>query len=303
MMAFANDTVITRSLQTYGEWSEHEIDGLSRYIRDDTLVLDIGANIGTHSLAFAQRKPKAVVWGFEPQPLVSSLAWTNCARNDARNVTILQMACGDKSDEVILGPPLATEENVGALTLVQSPATFVGPDATGTHKTKSRASIPFNGLWRAWKRLLGDRKVPAPDPMPPLVRVPIAPLDSLRFPFPVSLVKIDVEGMEAAVLSGARQLLARDRPAVFFETLSTESLAAPFAMLRELNYHLFWMETHQFNRANFRQNKSNLWWRTEMGVLALPLGVEAPSNYSEVERVPVSLPYREDARAGVICSV
>ncbi len=35
-----------------------------------------------------------------------------------------------------------------------------------------------------------------------------------------------------------------------------------------------------------------------MGVLALPLGIEAATRYPEVVSVPAALPYREDARAG-----
>ena len=48
------------------------------------------------------------------------------------------------------------------------------------------------------------------------VTVPTMPLDSLD-PGPVALIKIDVEGHEAAVLAGACQTIARHRPALIVE--------------------------------------------------------------------------------------
>ena len=71
MWYFARDEVIGRSLEQYGEWAEHEISLLSGYIVPETLVIDIGANIGTHTLAFARRHPSAAVIGFEAQPVMA----------------------------------------------------------------------------------------------------------------------------------------------------------------------------------------------------------------------------------------
>jgi FkbM family methyltransferase len=48
--------------------------------------------------------------------------------------------------------------------------------------------------------------------------VPLAPLDIL-VPGPVDLLKVDVEGMEMAVLAGAAELIARHRPFLFIEVL------------------------------------------------------------------------------------
>jgi FkbM family methyltransferase len=44
-----------------------------------------------------------------------------------------------------------------------------------------------------------------------------APLDQFRFAHPISLIKLDAEGHEQAVLDGARRLIAEDKPAILCE--------------------------------------------------------------------------------------
>ena len=53
LMYNTNDMYIGRSLDVYGEWCETELDLLSDYIKPGDTILDVGANIGTHSLFFA----------------------------------------------------------------------------------------------------------------------------------------------------------------------------------------------------------------------------------------------------------
>jgi hypothetical protein len=62
------DLVIGRSLEDYGEWAQAELDFLLDLIETGNAVFDIGAFIGTHTLAFAQRVGTlGIVCSFEPQ--------------------------------------------------------------------------------------------------------------------------------------------------------------------------------------------------------------------------------------------
>lgn len=56
--------------------------------------------------------------------------------------------------------------------------------------------------------------------------VPIVTIDSLAVPSPVVIVKVDVQGWEAAALVGAVGLLERDRPVVYVEDNDPPAIAA-----------------------------------------------------------------------------
>jgi FkbM family methyltransferase len=92
-----------------------------------------------------------------------------------------------------------------------------------------------------WHSLLGGLEHRDRD----VVRVPVARLDSLALPR-IDMVKIDVEGAEAAVLAGARESIARHRPVILLDT--HPSLGADVAALRAfadaLGYDVFDSDRH-----------------------------------------------------------
>src|SRR4051794_30035790 len=85
MLAFRADDVIGRSLRLYGEWSEHELSYLRPFARAGTMVVDVGANIGTHTLAFAGWVKTGSVIAIEPQRTVASVLEVNCLLNGIEN--------------------------------------------------------------------------------------------------------------------------------------------------------------------------------------------------------------------------
>lgn len=95
-------------------------------------------------------------------------------------------------------------------------------------------------------------------------------LDGVTFSRRVQFIKIDVEGMEGEVLAGAKELIGRDRPVIYFEVLDIERLAAARSLLTGLGYELRWLQSEAFNPRNFRLNLENIWTHGETGVLALP---------------------------------
>lgn len=54
------------------------------------------------------------------------------------------------------------------------------------------------------------------------IKVFAVPIDSVEFVRRIALVKIDAEGYDSKVLSGARALICRDRPVLILESLDAE---------------------------------------------------------------------------------
>ena len=63
---YKNDQMIGHSLAHYGEYSQIELDFLLNILNKDSVVYDVGANIGYHTTAFASVAKK--VYAFEPHP-------------------------------------------------------------------------------------------------------------------------------------------------------------------------------------------------------------------------------------------
>ena len=66
----ANDTIIGRSLDTYGEYAEAELALASQILRPGSKIIDGGANIGIHSVFYSKLVgPEGEVYAFEPSHL------------------------------------------------------------------------------------------------------------------------------------------------------------------------------------------------------------------------------------------
>jgi protein-L-isoaspartate O-methyltransferase len=83
LMAYnINDVYLGRSLDVYSEYSLGETDLFAKLIRPGSMVLDIGANIGAHTLYFAQAVgPGVGVVAIEPQRAVYQLLCAKLALN------------------------------------------------------------------------------------------------------------------------------------------------------------------------------------------------------------------------------
>lgn len=116
-----NDTFIGRSLQHYGEWCEFELDLLGTLIKPGDTVIDVGAYIGTHTVAFSKMVgPSGHVMAFEPQPRIFKMLEANLEANQASNVMMCRQAAGERVRSNILIadlPPDNVGFNFGAVPL------------------------------------------------------------------------------------------------------------------------------------------------------------------------------------------
>lgn len=67
-ITFDRTSDIGACLYFEGEFEKKEIEFCRRFIKEDSIVIDVGANIGIHSLCFSEMARKGVVFSFEPSP-------------------------------------------------------------------------------------------------------------------------------------------------------------------------------------------------------------------------------------------
>jgi FkbM family methyltransferase len=87
--------------------------------------------------------------------------------------------------------------------------------------------------------------------------VPVERIDDLGLPA-CRLIKVDVEGMEAEVLEGARATIARARPLLYLENDRADRSRALIELVESLEYRAFWHLPPLFNPANFVGRAENL---------------------------------------------
>jgi FkbM family methyltransferase len=216
LLYLRGDQYIGRSLELYGEFSELEADLFVQIVRAGDVIVEVGANIGAHTVHLAQLAgPGGLVHAFEPQRVIFQMLCANVALNGLLNVHAHHAGAG--SSHAQLQVPLqdyAAVGNFGAMSLL--------PTAPAGSET-----------------------------------VPVLALDSMDLPA-LKLLKIDVEGMEYEVLSGARQTIARHRPFLYVENDREDKSAALITLIDELGYRMFWHLPALYNPANFAANEENI---------------------------------------------
>lgn len=120
------------------------------------------------------------------------------------------------------------------------------------------------------------------------IPVDCARLDDLTLP-PPALIKVDVEGFEWEVLSGAAGILARRRPVVYYEAQTQRNFDKIYNLMTKLGYRLSWMGIMNYNPTNFKKNTHNIFANTAIfNIIAWPSGwpemnvgtpVQGPDDY------------------------
>ena len=228
------DETIGASLRIYGEWAEEEIYFLSAFIDAGAVVLDTGANVGTHALAFSRfAGARGLVIAIDAQERMHDLLVLNVALNAAGNIRCIRAIAGRKTGVCFVPPENhQSRKDFGSVSYVDSSA----------KSNRGRGLIPISMIT----------------------------LDDLSLER-CNLIKIDVEGMELDVLLGAAETIACHRPPIYFEQAREERFAETFEFFERSDYSLFWHVSDPFNRNNFRRHAENIFGGTrEINVVAIP---------------------------------
>lgn len=122
MLFNRHDVYIGGSLAAYGEFCEIEIAILLQCLRPGDVAIDVGANIGVHTVAFAQAVgPRGRVFAFEPQRLVFQTLCANLAINGLTNVVAVPSGVAEAAGTALV-PAIdyGRADNFGGISLEDS---------------------------------------------------------------------------------------------------------------------------------------------------------------------------------------
>ncbi|WP_255564576.1 FkbM family methyltransferase [Mameliella sp. CS4] len=171
---------IQRQLYLFGGYEQDEINAFLAIASSERrgVLLDIGANIGVHRIAFS--KHFGQVFAFEPNPNLWADFEQMKADNSADNLTLVKCALGSENTELPFF--LVDDYNLGLGTLVQ--------EEQYDRPLKKIHDVPV----RVGMEILREQGIDK-----------------------VDAIKIDVQGFELEVLRGLREMLERDRPIIWME--------------------------------------------------------------------------------------
>lgn len=161
-------------------YEREELQIIARHAEVAEIIYDIGCNVGNHAIFMSKVLQPKKILVFEPNPSAIAILKINIGINAVTNIdtSYLGIGMGDLPGSFSVHAPLG---NLGGATLWKASA----------DKAAGRPA---------------DAKV-----------VPVLALDSLATVPGPNFVKIDVEGMEMAVLRGMDALVQTHHPIIFIE--------------------------------------------------------------------------------------
>ncbi|EGK8006520.1 FkbM family methyltransferase [Campylobacter lari] len=176
----------------YNEMIPYEYEMLQDILgkaKKDAIIVDIGSNIGNHSLYLAAHGFD--IYAFEANLELCNILKVSIELNGFRKLKLHEFGLSDKKETAILDNLNA--ENLGGQSL----------------KIKDSGDIV------------------------------LYPLDDIKFEKDISVLKIDVEGMEAKVLNGAINTIKKYRPFLYIEAINNIEFRKINVILEKLDY-VYW---------------------------------------------------------------
>jgi FkbM family methyltransferase len=232
MIYYYYDVYVSSSLEQYGEWSQLEIDFMCNLLEPGDTVVDAGAFIGTHTLAFGHKVgPPGKVFAFEAAKESFYCLAGNLMINNLYKADAFQLAVGKEE---------------GVLDLVS-----IG-DVNHVNNYGGQGALEYSPI----KGEIAKES---------MKKVEMRTLDSFNLN-ECKLIKIDVEGMSLDVLKGAKNTIEKCRPCIFTEVDSpigkhitdVEENQKLIAFMRNFGYNIYDATSPLFNPNNYFKNPNNI---------------------------------------------
>ena len=171
------DRTIAKKISLYGDYEEYVRQILLSYAKPNTTIVDIGANIGLHTIPLSKKiGPQGKILSFEPDPDNYRILKKNIELNGLQNVTTYNIGLSDKPGKANL---FQSDENRGGLSICEKNVSQLEGEPRAVHIELSTGDIELANC--------------TPE---------------------ISLIKIDVEGAEPLVIQGMSEVLNQNKKAV-----------------------------------------------------------------------------------------
>lgn len=207
------------------EYSTFEL--FSNHLNPGNVIIDIGANIGVHSIFFSKLVGKnGQVFSFEPEGKTFLLLQQNLQLNNCENVHISNIALSNKN---------------GFVELCGHESGFSDADGGDPYKFIKQMADENKGDTVGLVKSVRLNDIPE-----------INSLDKIDF------IKIDVEGAELLVFEGAKQIILKYKPVIIFELEGAYTKRfnykpyQVFVLLNELGY-----EMEEYEKGQWKANPQN----------------------------------------------
>jgi FkbM family methyltransferase len=216
-VANAKDVYVGQALIRYGEFSHLEMVEFEKHVDKETTVVEVGANIGAHTVGLARLARRVIA--IEPQPFLFYSLCAQVVLNSLQNVICLNCALGAAEGRIAV--PRVNYSYRG---------NFAGIAIDRPDLAREDYSIEvktLDGIAAAY------------------------PLSGKAF------LKIDVEGMEREVLEGGRETIRRLRPVICLENDRQDRSEALLATIADLGYRVTPQRPPLYNPDNCFGNREN----------------------------------------------
>ena len=192
-------------------------------------ILDVGANLGFYSLAFA-KNPRTYVLAYEPYTESYNYLKSNIKNNSMANIKPINAGLSDENEKLFLGPPFYKGRSTRFFKYFDRYS--LGSRTIHTDKKASRADC-LSSFY------IGDDH------------------NEIRDLNTLGVIKIDVEGSEMKVLKGLNETIKKYHPAIMIEINNNYNTDEIFNFLIEKGYDQF-LDFSLLNDSNVLSQIKNI---------------------------------------------
>ncbi|MCX6720726.1 MAG: FkbM family methyltransferase [Candidatus Staskawiczbacteria bacterium] len=92
---------IATEILNFRDYESEELEAIRKFLKKDSVILDIGANIGWYSLNLSKNVPNGKIFSFEPIPKTYGYLEKNIKINGLGNVKPFNLGIGEENKDII----------------------------------------------------------------------------------------------------------------------------------------------------------------------------------------------------------